>query len=90
MSQSAEKVLDHFTLFRQPEYQALFERKKKEFEFGHSDEEVSRVAEWTKTKEYQEKNFAREAVVINPTKACQPIGAMFAAFVPRTPVTRLR
>lgn len=79
MSQSAEKVLDHFTLFRQPEYKELFERKKQEFEFGHSDEEVARVSEWTKSVEYKEKNFAREAVVINPTKACQPIGAMFAA-----------
>jgi nitrogenase molybdenum-iron protein beta chain len=79
MPQSAEKVLDHVTLFRQPEYKALFERKKQDFEFGHSDAEVARVAEWTKTKEYQEKNFAREALVINPTKACQPLGAMFAA-----------
>ncbi|MFX9521738.1 nitrogenase component 1, partial [Acinetobacter baumannii] len=37
------------------------------------------VSEWTKSEEYKAKNFAREAVVINPTKACQPIGAMFAA-----------
>ncbi|WP_029011023.1 nitrogenase molybdenum-iron protein subunit beta [Azospirillum halopraeferens] len=79
VSQSADKVLDHFTLFRQPEYQALFERKKQEFEFGHPDEKVAEVSEWTKSAEYREKNFAREAVTINPTKACQPIGAMFAA-----------
>ncbi|MBX9709096.1 MAG: nitrogenase molybdenum-iron protein subunit beta [Caulobacteraceae bacterium] len=79
MSQSADKVLDHFTLFRQPEYQALFERKKQDFEYGHSDEKVAEVSEWTKSKEYQEKNFAREAITINPTKACQPIGAMYAA-----------
>ena len=79
VSQSADKVIDHFTLFRQPEYKELFERKKTEFEYGHSDEEVARVSAWTKTEEYKEKNFAREAVVINPTKACQPIGAMFAA-----------
>ncbi|HYG87251.1 MAG TPA: nitrogenase molybdenum-iron protein subunit beta [Azospirillum sp.] len=79
MSQSADKVLDHFTLFRQPEYKALFERKKTEFEFGHSDAKVAEVSEWTKSKEYLEKNFAREAITINPTKACQPIGAMYAA-----------
>lgn len=29
MSQNAEKVLDHFNLFRQPEYVELFENKKK-------------------------------------------------------------
>ncbi|HYD64387.1 nitrogenase molybdenum-iron protein subunit beta [Azospirillum sp.] len=79
VSQDADKVLDHFTLFRQPEYKALFERKKAEFEYGHSDEKVAEVSEWTKSEDYKAKNFAREAVVINPTKACQPIGAMFAA-----------
>ena len=79
VSQNADKVLDHFTLFRQPEYQEMFKRKKDEFEFGHSDEKVAEVSEWTKSEEYKAKNFAREAVVINPTKACQPIGAMFAA-----------
>jgi nitrogenase molybdenum-iron protein beta chain len=79
VSQSAEQVKDHMTLFRQPEYKELFERKKVEFEYGHSDEKVAEIAAWTKTEEYKEKNFAREAVTINPTKACQPIGAMFAA-----------
>ena len=49
------------------------------FEFGHADEEVARVAEWTKTEEYKEKNFSREALTINPAKACQPLGAVFAA-----------
>ena len=43
------------------------------------DEEVARVAEWTKTEEYKEKNFSREALTINPAKACQPLGAVFAA-----------
>lgn len=79
VSQSADKVIDHMTLFRQPEYKELFERKKVEFEYGHSDEKVAEVAEWTKSEEYKEKNFAREAITINPTKACQPIGAMYAA-----------
>jgi nitrogenase molybdenum-iron protein beta chain len=65
-------------LFRQPEYISLFE-KKKAFEYGHSDETVSNISEWTKTCEYQEKNFAREALTINPAKACQPLGAVFAA-----------
>ncbi|HYD30334.1 MAG TPA: nitrogenase molybdenum-iron protein subunit beta [Azospirillaceae bacterium] len=79
LSQSADKVLDHFTLFRQPEYQALFKSKKENFENPHSDAEVARVEEWMKSEEYKEKNFAREALTINPTKGCQPIGAMYAA-----------
>ncbi|MHB8251996.1 DUF3364 domain-containing protein, partial [Acidithiobacillus sp.] len=28
MSQNAEKVLDHFNLFREPEYQEMFKNKK--------------------------------------------------------------
>jgi len=69
---------DHNTLFRQPEYLAQFERKK-EFENGASAEEIARVSEWTKTEEYRELNFAREGIVINPCKACQPLGAVLAA-----------
>jgi nitrogenase molybdenum-iron protein beta chain len=42
-------------------------------------EEVARVAEWTKGWEYREKNFAREALTVNPAKGCQPLGAIFAA-----------
>jgi nitrogenase molybdenum-iron protein beta chain len=79
MSQSAEKVLDHMTLFRQPEYTDMFESKKTCFEDGHSDAKVQEIADWTKSWDYREKNFAREALVINPAKACQPLGAIFAA-----------
>ncbi|WP_142847679.1 nitrogenase molybdenum-iron protein subunit beta [Telmatospirillum sp. J64-1] len=79
MGQSAEKVLDHFKLFREPEYQELFKNKKENFEFGHDDAKVAEIAEWTKSWEYREKNFAREALTVNPAKACQPLGAVFAA-----------
>ena len=78
-SQSTEKVLDHFDLFRQPEYVEMLDNKKTCFEGGRSDEEVFKIADWTKTMEYREKNFAREALVVNPAKACQPLGAIFAA-----------
>lgn len=37
------------------------------------------VQEWINSEEYKELNFSREALVINPTKACQPMGAIFAA-----------
>ena len=79
MSQSAEKVLDHMTLFRAPEYTDMFESKKTCFEGGHPDAKVQEIADWTKSWDYREKNFAREALVINPAKACQPLGAIFAA-----------
>lgn len=77
MSQTAEKILGHETLFQQPEYQSLFESKKA-FENGHAPEVVAKICDWTKTPEYREKNFAREALSINPAKACQPLGAVFA------------
>ncbi|QXE92048.1 nitrogenase molybdenum-iron protein subunit beta [Geomonas subterranea] len=41
--------------------------------------EVNRVAAWINTEEYKEKNFARQALVINPAHACQPLGAELAA-----------
>ena len=43
------------------------------------EDEVSRVAAWINTEEYKEKNFARQALVINPPHACQPLGAELAA-----------
>jgi len=78
MSQHVENIKDHARLFHQPEYQELFARKR-EFENCPSPEEVQRVAEWTKSWDYREKNFAREALTVNPAKACQPLGAIFAA-----------
>ena len=78
MSQNVDKIKDHFQLFQEPEYKEMFARKR-EFEGGASKEEIERVREWTKSWEYREKNFAREALTINPAKACQPLGAIFAA-----------
>ena len=79
MSQNTSNVLDHFNLFREPEYIELFENKKKNFENAHPVEKVAEIRDWTKTWEYREKNFAREALTVNPAKACQPLGAVFAA-----------
>jgi nitrogenase molybdenum-iron protein beta chain len=79
MSQNANNVLDHFQLFRGPEYKEMFENKRKNFENPEADSEIERVREWTKTPEYREKNFARESLVVNPSKACQPLGAVFAS-----------
>jgi nitrogenase molybdenum-iron protein beta chain len=79
MSQSADKVKDHETLFREPEYVEMFKNKKEEFEYSHPNSKLIEIQDWTKTKEYQEINFAREALTVNPAKACQPLGAVFVA-----------
>ncbi|WFU13194.1 nitrogenase molybdenum-iron protein subunit beta (plasmid) [Rhizobium sp. CB3090] len=79
MPQSAEKILDHAPLFREPEYRRMLAEKKLNFECPHPDQIVTDQGEFTKSWEYREKNLAREALVINPAKACQPLGAVFAA-----------
>ncbi|MEB3291791.1 MAG: nitrogenase molybdenum-iron protein subunit beta [Synechococcales bacterium] len=75
---NVNQIKDHAELFQQPEYQELFQAKKA-FEGGHDPDVVAQAAEWTKTWEYREKNFAREALTVNPAKACQPLGAILAA-----------
>ena len=72
------KIKDHNELFLEPEYIEQFE-KKKEFENPWPAEKVKEVAEWTKTLDYQEKNFARKNIKINPAKACQPLGSIFCS-----------
>jgi nitrogenase molybdenum-iron protein beta chain len=79
MSQNADHVLDHFELFREPEYKEMLASKREQFENPCEPSEIERVREWTKTDEYREKNFAREALTVNPAKACQPLGAVFVA-----------
>src|SRR3974377_813308 len=78
MPQSADQVLDHAPLFLQPEYQEMLKRKA-EAEGMPPKEQTRDTAAWTKSWEYREKNFAREALTVNPAKACQPLGAVFAA-----------
>jgi nitrogenase molybdenum-iron protein beta chain len=78
MPQSAEKILDHAPLFREPEYREMLARKAPGEDMP-APEESQKVADWTKTWEYREKNFAREALSVNPAKACQPLGAVFVA-----------
>lgn len=45
----------------------------------HSAAEIDRVKDWINSEDYKEKNFAREALVINPAHACQPLGAQLVA-----------
>ncbi|MEM9540523.1 MAG: nitrogenase molybdenum-iron protein subunit beta [Cyanobacteria bacterium P01_E01_bin.42] len=72
------RIQDHVELFQEDQYQDLFEYKR-QFEGAHDPEEVTRIAEWTKSWDYREKNFAREALTVNPAKACQPLGSLFCA-----------
>jgi nitrogenase molybdenum-iron protein beta chain len=46
---------------------------------GISPEDEARIAAWINTEEYKQKNFARQALVVNPAHACQPLGAELAA-----------
>lgn len=77
MPQSADRILDHASLFNEPEYLELFARKHA-LENRASPEKVQEQLDYTKSWEYREKNLARESLCINPAKACQPLGAMFA------------
>lgn len=79
MSQNPDRILDHFQLFREPGYVEMFENKKKNFENHAGDDRVAEIQDWTKTREYQELNFKREALTVNPAKACQPLGAVFVS-----------
>ena len=78
MPQSADKILDFEMLFREPEYAKML-AEKKGFEHGYTDAKREEVIQWTKTEDYKQKNFAREGLTVNPAKACQPLGAVFAA-----------
>jgi len=79
MPQSADNIKDHISLFSEPEYTKLLAEKKAQFECRPTDDAVAAQLEYSKSWEYREKNFAREHAVINPHKACQPLGAVFAA-----------
>ncbi|MGF1640066.1 MAG: nitrogenase molybdenum-iron protein subunit beta [Rhodospirillales bacterium] len=79
MPQNAEVIKDHVGLFREPEYEEMLRNKRANFECPHPDETVRDISAWTRTEDYREKNFARKALVINPAKACQPLGAVFCA-----------
>jgi len=77
--QDVESIVTGKDLFQRPEYKELLKNKKAEFEGMPEDSKVKEIAEWTKTWEYREKNFARECITINPAKACQPLGAVMVA-----------
>lgn len=78
MPQNVDKILDHAPLFREPEYREMLAEKAK-LENMPPAEKVTEIADWTKSWDYREKNFARTSLTVNPAKACQPLGAVFVA-----------
>ncbi|MEY4504995.1 MAG: hypothetical protein RL154_1292 [Pseudomonadota bacterium] len=77
--QVVEKIVNGQKLFTQPEYTELLANKKETFEGMPCSASVSETADWTKTWDYREKNLTREAITVNPAKACQPLGAVMVA-----------
>jgi Mo-nitrogenase MoFe protein subunit NifK (EC 1.18.6.1) len=78
MSQSAEKIQNCHPLFEQDAYQMLF-KDKRQLEEAHDPARVQEVFQWTTTAEYEALNFQREALTIDPAKACQPLGAVLCS-----------
>ncbi|NVJ92844.1 MAG: nitrogenase molybdenum-iron protein subunit beta [Methylocystaceae bacterium] len=79
MSQSIDNIKPSYPLFRDEDYKESLGNKRALFEERHSDDKIAETFEWTTTEEYKELNFQREALTVNPAKACQPLGAVLAA-----------
>ena len=66
--QTVEDTKPCFPLFNEPEYQDLLARKREQWEEMPSKDKVAETFAWTTTQEYQDLNFKREALTINPAK----------------------
>ena len=73
--QTVDDIKPCFPLFRDDNYKETLANKRACFEESHGAEKVEATFQWTTTKEYQELNFKREALTVNPAKACQPLGS---------------
>lgn len=54
-------------------------RNKRQLEEAHDAQRVQEVFAWTTTAEYEALNFQREALTVDPAKACQPLGAVLCS-----------
>ncbi len=79
MSQTVENIKPSYPLFRDEEYKENLANKKAKYEEAVDPAKIQEVFEWTTTEEYKTLNFQREALTINPAKACQPLGAVLCA-----------
>ncbi len=73
--QTVDDIKPCYPLFRDDNYKETLANKRACFEESHGAEKVEATFQWTTTKEYQELNFKREALTVNPAKACQPLGS---------------
>jgi nitrogenase molybdenum-iron protein beta chain len=78
MSQTVDNIKPSYPLFRDPDYRSNLEAKRV-FEERPPLDRIMETFEWTTTAEYKELNFQREALTVNPAKACQPLGAVLCA-----------
>lgn len=76
MSQAIDNIKPSYPLFRDDDYKASLANKRQMFEERIPEDKISEIFNWTTTEEYKELNFKREALTINPAKACQPLGAV--------------
>jgi nitrogenase molybdenum-iron protein beta chain len=79
MSQIVDDIKPSYPLFLEGEYRENLGKKQSRVEERHDQAKMEEVFQWTTTQEYQELNFKREALTINPAKACQPLGAVLCA-----------
>ncbi|MCE2029657.1 nitrogenase molybdenum-iron protein subunit beta [Sessilibacter corallicola] len=79
MSQDVDNIKPSYPLFREQEYRDSLAEKRDNFEEKHSQEKIDEIFQWTTTEEYKELNFSREAMTVNPAKACQPLGAVLCS-----------
>ncbi|MCU7939981.1 MAG: nitrogenase molybdenum-iron protein subunit beta [gamma proteobacterium symbiont of Bathyaustriella thionipta] len=79
MSQVVEDIKPSYPLFRKDEYKETLKNKQEMFEEKHPQDKIEEVFQWSTTDEYKELNFNRQALTVNPAKACQPLGAVLCA-----------
>ncbi|NMG35425.1 nitrogenase molybdenum-iron protein subunit beta [Azoarcus sp. TTM-91] len=77
--QTVDDIKPCYPLFRDDDYKANLKNKQDLYEERVPADKVDETFQWTTSKEYQELNFKREAITINPAKACQPLGAVLCS-----------
>ncbi|HEY6896589.1 MAG TPA: nitrogenase molybdenum-iron protein subunit beta [Rhodocyclaceae bacterium] len=77
--QAVDDIKPCYPLFRDDDYKESLKNKRELFEEKHPADKVKEVFEWTTSKEYQDLNFKREALTVDPAKACQPLGAVLCS-----------
>lgn len=79
MSQTVDKIKPSYPLFRDEDYKKSLIDKQALFEEKVDQAKIDETFQWTTSVEYKDLNFKREALTINPGKACQPLGAVLCS-----------